>query len=116
MPHGLRFSSFASARAETKSCVSSAPPIAASQPGAGTSSASQTMIERPCEAATAQFSAKDFPGRALASTLRIAIAGFRAATCRKMARKSSVEPLSAKTTSHGSVHAWETTPSRVSSR
>ena len=105
-----------SKRAATKSWRSSARPMAASQPGATVSSASQNRIDRPAAARIARFSAFDLPGFAAASTRRIATSGWRAACSSKIATEASVEPLSAKTISQGRSQRCAVRLSRVSPR
>ena len=105
-----------SKRAATKSWSSSALPIAASQPGATVSSASQNSSDRPSDARMAMLVALAWPRFAEASTSRIATSGWRAACPAKIAREASVEPLSAKTISQSRSQRCATRLSRVSAR
>ena len=88
--------------------------MAASQPGATASSASQKRSERPRAARMAVLSAKDLPFSAPASTTRIRTSGRAAARPRKISTEASVEPLSARMISQERSHSWITRLASVS--
>ena len=109
-----RFRRSKSMRLATITWVSSAAPIAASQPSPGTSSASQNATAGARAAAIPILRANGLPRSAEASTARMASPGWAAEKLSNTARVASVEPLSASTISHGRSQLWEASPSRVS--
>ena len=107
------FSRSSSTRQPTKGCVSSAPPMAASQPArrhvVGVAEERPPAPAPPPWRGSWRRTCRAWPPASISRQ-----SGRPAAGRSKIAREPSVEPLSAKRTSQGWSHSWAATPSRVS--